>query len=310
MVIRQLVTGMLAAALALALVPCSPARAEDAGEADAAGETGWMVVSDMNLTLTQNAYSDNWAGSEVGAISWALNSNSLAERQLTSLLHSATTLKLAFGQTHAQDAETKRWRRPVKSTDLIDLESVLKLTHGWAVDPFVAGRVETQFLDESDPNNTRSLNPTVFTESFGVARTFIDEEKRGLSTRLGGAIKQHVDREVPTGEGAATKTVTTSDAGAEFVAEFRTALAEDKIGLTSRLEAYNALYNSEEDALGGTPGADDWKAVDVNWENTFTASITSYLMVNLYVQALYDKQVDAGVRLKETLSLGFTFQLP
>ncbi len=291
---------------ALVAASCAVAPAEEPA-ADA--REGWMVSSEVNLTLTQNAYSDNWAGSESGAISWALNSNSLAERQLGPSFHSATTLKMSFGQTHSQDAETKHWKRPVKSTDLIDLESVLRFTRGWVVDPFIAGRVETQFLDERDPDNTRTLNPAVFTESFGVARTFVDNERTGLTTRLGGAVKEHVDREVPTGDGDATETVSTTDAGAEFVVEFRTLLAEDRIALGSRLEAYNALYNSEDDDRADSNGGGDWKTVDVNWENTFTANITDYLMVNLYVQALYDKQVDADVRLKETLSLGFTFQL-
>lgn len=307
--IRALTLAVLAVALVASLPPTQIAAADEPAAEPGPTDGGWSAASDVNLTLTQNAYSDNWAGSETGAISWAFTSNSLMEKQLSPLFHSGTSLRMAFGQTHAQNAETKHWNRPVKSTDLIDFESVLRLTHGWAVDPFAAGRVETQFLDESDPDNTRSLDPVVFTESFGVARTFIDEESRGFSARLGGAVKQHLDREVPTGEGDETRTVTTSDGGAEFVSEFRTALAEDRIGLSSRLVAYKALYNSEEDKLAGAQNADDWRAVDVNWENTFTANITSYLMVNLYVQMLYDKEIDAKARLKETLSLGFTFKV-
>jgi len=294
-------------ALLAALVLAAPAataqeKTEETGEPD-----GWAVTSEVNVTLTQNAYSENWSGDESGAVSWAANSLTSAESQLTPSLNSATTLKLAFGQTHSQDPETNEWKRPVKSTDLIDLESVLRLTRGWAVDPFVAGRVETRFLDESDPENRRSLNPLALTESAGIARMLLKEEKRELSVRLGGALKQHIDRDVRTGDGEATETVTTKDAGLEFVSEFKTALADDKIGLYSKLTAYNALYSSEDD--DSEEESDDWKSIDVDWENTLTASITDYLMVNLYVQLMYDKDVDDGVMFKETLSLGFTFQL-
>lgn len=303
-------SGALAAVAALvasALLAVPSLADEAADEPLVVGE--WVVSSEKNITLTQNAYSDNWAGSEAGALSWALNSNSLAESQLNPSLHSKTTLKLAFGQTHSQDRETKDWARPVKSTDQVDLESVLRLTRGWVVDPFVGGRVETQFLDERDPDENRYLNPALFTESFGVAHTFFKEDSREWSARLGGAVRQHLDRDLLSEDGGERETVTTSDGGVEFVSEFRTPMADGKITLASDLTVFQALFNSEESDLEGLPGADDWKSPDVNFENTFTASITSYLMVNLYVQLLYDKEIDDDVRLKETLSLGFTFRL-
>jgi hypothetical protein len=291
----------------LLLVLAPPVLAEEA--ADDTLEVGeWGVTSDLNITLTQNAYSDNWAGSELGAISWALNSNSLAENQLSEWLHSKNTLKLAFGQTHSQrvdeDDGEKYWDEPSKSTDLVDFESVFRLTHGWFVDPFVAARLKTQFLDETDAAKTRYLNPMVLTESFGVAKVLIKEEKREWTTRLGGALRQRIDRDALVEPPDTRETATVTDGGVEFVTEFRTPLAEERITFTSRLQAYKALYSSEEDDAA----TDDWQAPDVDWENTFTASITEYLMVNLYLQLLYDKEVVDDVRLKETLSFGFTFK--
>lgn len=297
-------TLMLTALLALA--PSAPALSEEAETPEA---EGWSVVSDVNLTLTQNAYSDNWAGGETGGLSWTLNSNSLAERQLTPSMHSRNALKLSFGQTHTQDRETKRWARPVKSTDLVDFESVLRFTYGWVVDPFVAGRVETQFLDDSDPEKSRVFNPTVFTESAGVARVLIKDESREWVTRLGGAFRQHKDRDVLPEGGTERETITTTDGGVEFVSEFRTPLADGAITLTSDLTVYQAVFYSESDELEGLPNEDHWKSPDVNWENTFAASITEHLVVNLFVQLLYDKEIDEDPRFKETLSLGLTFKL-
>ena len=298
-------TGALAALVALAVV-AAPLRGEDEA-APVVGE--WTLTSDLNVTLTQNAYSGNWAGSESGALSWASNWNSLAESQLTQSLNSRTTVRLAFGQTHSQDRGSNNWARPVKSTDLVDAESVLRLTRGWAVDPFVAGRAQTQFVDESDPVERVLLNPVLLTESVGVSRALLSDESREWIVRLGGAVRQHIDRNVMPDEAEEKETATTSDAGAELVSNFKTPLADGKIALSSDLTVFQGLYNSEEDKLEGLPGADDWKSPDVNWENTLTANITNYLMVNLYLQLLYDKEIDSDVRMKETLSLGFTFQL-
>ncbi len=207
----------------LAALTLAGAAAAEQTEDDGSLDVGGLSVSsELNLTLTQNAYSDNWAGSEGGSASWAASWNTLAESQLAPTYHLSSSLKLAFGQTHSQDPETNRWRKPVKSTDLVDFDTVVRLTHGWAVDPFAGARVETQFLDESDPANKRELNPAVFTESFGVARMFIKDERRELSVRIGGALKQHVVREAAIEEGDGKATTVTTDAGVELVSLFRT----------------------------------------------------------------------------------------
>ena len=298
-----------------ALLTASPAHADEAAPADGADEAavpdGWQVSSDINLTLTQNAYTDNWDGDETGALSWVFNSNTLAENQLTDVVNNKNTLKLSFGQTHKQDEDSKKWDRPSTNTDLIDFGSVFRFAYGWAVDPFASGRVESRFLDTSDRELTRTLNPTTFTESVGIARVLIKQEKRDWTMRLGGAVRQHLNRNaLPEGE-AKREDIFTNDAGVEFISAFRTPLADGAITLTSDLTVYQALYYSESDVLddGGAPGADDWKSTDIDWENTFSAGITKHIVVNLYVQVLYDKEIDPGVRLKETLSFGFTFKL-
>ncbi|HYW68089.1 MAG TPA: DUF3078 domain-containing protein, partial [bacterium] len=233
------------AALAVLLVTV-PAWAEESE--DAPTPEGWQVESDVNLTLTQNAYSDNWDGGETGALSWALNSNTLAESQLSDLWNSKNTLKLAFGQTHSQNRETKKWAEPATTTDLIDFESVLRMTHGWAVDPFASVRLESRFLDTSDPAKKRAFNPILLTESVGVARVFIKEEHRELSTRLGGAVRQHIDRDALAAGATERETVSTDDGGLEFVAQYRGPLADGAITLTSDLTVYKAVYYSESEA--------------------------------------------------------------
>jgi hypothetical protein len=69
------------------------------------------------------------------------------------------------------------------------------------------------------------------------------------------------------------------------------------------------VFNSKKDELSGLPNQDYWKAVDVSWENGLVAGISKYVMVNLYLQMLYDKEVDLRARFKQTLSLGLTYSL-
>ena len=269
----------------------------------------WTASVDANITLTQYSYTDNWAGGEAGAMAWTFFSNSLAEKQINEMINNKNTLKLLFGQTHNQDKDTKKWGKPDKSNDLIDFESVFRFDLKTYVDPFAALRIETQFLDTSNSDNERLLNPLTFTESIGVSRVFVKEEKREWSARLGAGFRQYVDRDYLDIMTNAKETETSADGGFIFVNDFKTPLAEDRIVLTSKLTVFQAMFYSESDELEGLPGEDYWRTADIEWENIFTAGITKYLMVNLYTQFLYDKEVDKGGRFKQMLSLGLTYKL-
>jgi hypothetical protein len=260
--------------------------------------------------LTQNAYSDNWAGDETGSISWTLNSKTVLERQLHARVNDKNTLKFSFGQTHNQDADTDRWEKPKKSTDLIDIESVFRFTYGFFVDPFASGRIESQFLDKRDVLQARYVNPLKFTESLGLAKALLKDETREWTARVGAGFRQYMDRDVLVDTlGDVRQTRTANDGGLEFVNELNIPLVQDRIGLSNKLTVFQALFYSESDELEGLPSEDYWKAPDVNWENILTASITKYLMVNLYSQLLYDKELDLGARFKQTLSLGATYRI-
>jgi len=278
--------------------------------ASATSADPWTRSVEANLILAQTAYSDNWVGGEAGNITWAFNSNSLAEKQLSTKVNNKNTLKLSFGQTHSQNKDTKHWAKPNKSTDLIDLETLFNFTLGGFVDPFAAVRLESQFYDASDADKDRYFNPLKFTESFGVIKFLIKKEKREWSTRLGGSLRQQVNRDVLVdAETGKRERQTVEDGGFEFVSEFESPFAAERIYVSNKLTVFQAVKNSKADEFKGQPNEDYWKAIDVNWENIFTANITKYLMVNLYTQLLYDKEIDKGGRFKQTLSLGLTYML-
>ncbi len=270
---------------------------------------GWNIAADISMNLNQNSYSDNWAGEEIGAISWAFNANLLAEKQLTDKVNNKNTLKLAFGQTHSQYVavdSTKKWAKPDKTTDLIDFESMFRFTLGLVVDPFASVRLESQFMDKRE-NKVKNFNPNILTETFGVARMFLKEENKELSARFGAAFKQYFD-------GYADES--TNDGGIEFVSEFKSILAKTAINYNTKFILYKALFYSESDAVEGTSWEDDWKAVRLDWEHILSASITKLINLNLYFQMIYNRtnydvageSIDE-LQFKQTLGLGLTYKL-
>lgn len=270
----------------------------------------WIIDSDVNITLSQSAFSDNWQGKELSNITWMASSNTSLERQRNEWLRCRHTLKLAFGQTHLQKTNSsgnKYWEAPDKSTDKIDLESLFRLTLQTWVDPYVAGRLETQFLDLSqrDMDNTRIINPMLFTESAGMMRTFIEDESTLLNTRLGAAFRQNVNRD-RLDMSLDKETLTTMDGGLQVVSEFKKNLeAPLQSTFRSRLQIYQALYNSESDDLA----TDDWKSPDLAWENSLSTKLFGLVSANLIFELLYDKEQVHEMQWKQSLGLGLSYTL-
>ena len=278
----------------------------------AAFADNWKLDSNVSFTFTQSAFSDTWAGDELSNITWVANSTTTAEKQLKSWLQNKNTLKLAFGQTHNQktryDAnleQEKYWEHPEKSTDKIDLESMLRFTtQGW-VDPFVAGRFESQFLDLSQ-EETRLINPMLFTETAGIIRSFIDEENRLFTTRLGAAFREKIDRDVIIDPVTLDKeTQTTVDGGLEMVSEYKQKVKLPlEMDFRSRLQLYQALFNSKSDELN-----EDWKSTDMVWENSLSTKLFGMVSANLIFEMRYDKEQVSDLQWKEMLGLGLSYTL-
>lgn len=270
----------------------------------------WKIEADASFSMNQNSYSDNWSGDEKGSISWISNINFLAEKQLNPSMLNKNTAKLAFGQTHNQyiDAEgEKQWQKPDKTTDQIELEGLMLFTLNSFVDPYAGLKFESQFLDQSVIDETKSINPITLTESFGISRFLIKEEKKEFSTRLGGAFKQYLNSHDAIDN--------TNDGGIEFVSEYKTPLANEAITFNSNLNIYKAMFYSESDAVEGTEFEDAWKAPRMNWENILSASITKLINLNLNFTLKYNEmeldnegEIIDEIQYKQTLSLGISYK--
>lgn len=297
----------LAAALGLAVVTSAPAaRAADSTEP---GPWAYGVLG--GLALGQSAFSDNWSGGDKGTINWVATANLEAKRQFNRSFNLANILQLSYGQTSTQRADPadpgrKVWSRPDKTTDLILFESLGRFTLHRFVDPYLGFRLDSQFLDESDPIGALKFNPIKLTETAGFARVMHcgRQDSTGCKeewiARAGFGFRQTIAKSFTDAAGA-TERFTTSDGGLEFASTAKYPMAEDRIVYTGNLNVFWPVFYSLSDeleefdriAIAADPSreavADFWKSPDVNLQNTFTAGITSWLNVSLFAQWVYDK---------------------
>lgn len=337
----------------VALLYGSFAFAQDSGD-EAAPDTSrlqpgpWKYTTIFALNLSQSAYSSNWSGGDKGSINWVLQGDATAEKQYTHWFNWSNLLQLAYGQTADQVDDPDSSGRivfdsPEKTTDKIRLESTGRFTLDQWLDPYALLRVESQFSDRTIPGRPISFNPLRFTQSAGVARSFIAEEKRNLISRLGLSVREVFARDFVSDSTDELHSYTNVDGGVEWLTTTTYPLMGDAVVYQGRLLFFYPMFFSGSDdltkfddlAIAADPTreqvGDFWKAPEFNFENTFTAAITKHLNVNLYIQWIYQKYdrstdlditkpivelipvVDSGIRkagqFKQTLALGLTYQL-
>ena len=255
-------------------------------------QTGWNISADANVTVSLNTYSDSWIGDEAGSFTWASQLLTVAKKQLHDNVFNQNTVKLAFGQTKVQDPQTNKWSKLRLSVDQIDVESFYALTLKSVVDPYVSLRLRTQFNDGvTDNYMVKYFNPILVTESFGLSRQFISKKSLTLQSRFGGAVNQFVNRKFDT----------FTDGGLELVTEFFSILPNDYMTLNSKLFLFQALVSNRDDTN------DAWKALDVDWQNNLSISVSKYIMINFALQLLYDKNIKDELRYKQVLAAGLTY---
>lgn len=274
-----------------------------------AGEP-WKLSLDIRGNISYA--SPDWEDDEAaGTLIWSLRGEGTAEKQIGTKLNSKTVLKLEFGQTSEKD------RRPEKSADLIDLESVLKTTLGGWVDPFIALRGESRFVD-----NTywyaRYANPTKFSESLGAMRVLLKKKQTVWDLRLGAAAKQKIDRWAPLSvvgdsvqviDGVDTTmvaakgdtTIVTNAGGIELVTELNTVLLKEMVKVKSTLRIYEAIFHADQDFIG-----DEWRYPDINWKTSFTVNVAKRLDLGYTIEFDYDYENDRTLQHRHAATIGVT----
>lgn len=319
----------------------APARADEP-KVEPPGPWRFGAIAAVNLS--QSAFSSNWSGGDRGSIVWVANTDVTARRQFTTTYNLSNTVKLAYGQTseqvEAEDGDLV-WDAPDKTTDLVNVESLSRWTLGAVVDPYASLRLDSQFLDRSNPAGDLIFNPVTLKESAGIARVLKKTEDSEALTRLGFGLRQTFARSFDAG--GEEVSYTTNDGGLEWQTDVTQPVLEKKVVWKGQILLFWPLFYSQSEdleafdrlALTAYPGRESvagfWKAPDINAQSTFSAAITKAVSVNLFLQLVYDKfdsranvdpsqplaeqvaEIDRNIRkkgqFKETLAIGISYTL-
>lgn len=255
----------------------------------AAGE--WQKSADLGLMFSQSGYSGSWAGSELGTVVWTFSGDVAAQKDLGASTNWKNTLKLTYGQTH-QERETaagKTWASPLKSTDRIFLESLLRFGVERPITPYVAFAAETQFHDA----DKHPLTPALLTESAGFGRQLVKNETTDLTTRVGLGVRQRT----------AYRIATVQDAGLEWVSDL-THTFNPQLNVVSKLRVFQAVTSNLDASYG-----DDWQGTDAALETKFSAQVSKYIQTTLFLEWLYDREISDRGRWREIFGFGVTYKL-
>jgi hypothetical protein len=252
-----------------------------------------------------NTYTDNWDGGESGSLSWISQINFNGKRQLNKFLLNENTIKLSFGETRQQNEKDRLWSKAKKASDEIDLESVLNFTLNIFVDPFIALKIQSTFWDITDTLRTRYINPVTVTESFGLARSIVEKDAAKWNVRLGGAVREFVDRKALNPKTLKRETSKTVDGGIEFVSNFKASNKSGLVNYSNQLTIIEALVNSKSDELLN----DYWKYPDIEWDHIIGFTISKYLMATMNLTVKYDREKDIDPGFKTSSTLGLTYSI-
>lgn len=298
---RRMRMAAASAALAICAAGATVAAAQD--PAPAAVDTAWQHSVSLGVNVLQSSYSRNWNGGDKGSVVWAGVVDAVLERQFGASANWRNTLNLAYGQTHSQEREADGsliWKRPDKTTDNVQFESLLRWTTASGWDPFVALNFNSLFEDlTADPNHPLTFNPLKFKESAGLSRKLVAKDKQVLLTRLGVAFIQNSRRYfVDPAVDRTTATSTSNEAAAEWITEYAVGALNGRVDWASKLTlslpfSYSGKSVLQDDvvSLGSLPTdvADYTTALDVDFENTFSAAITKVISVKFFLRWVYDR---------------------
>lgn len=262
------------------------------GQDNAPDTTFWKHGVVATLTATQVSFND-WSQGGEDAFSWTtgLDGKSVYE---VSDYNWSNSYKLAYGQTKIGSQGSR------KADDKIDLESILSYKMSVYVNPYVGTTLKTQFTQgySYDALGTATplssfFDPGYLTQSAGFGYQPIPQVK----TRLGAAIRETFTKSfnVYSDDPKTTEIEKTKvEGGFESVTDIEWKL-EQNLLFKSKLELFAALKSID--------------AVVVRMDNTLTANISKYVVVNLNVQIINEKIISPRTQVKQTISFGLSYVL-
>ena len=254
-------------------------------------EYGWKNTLVTGLNITQVSFHD-WVQGGENTLAWTFLTNGvfLNEQENYSWKNN---VKLTYGQTKIGSREFE------KTDDELFFESIFSYKFGWAVNPYAAVQVRTQFapgykiIADQRTQTSGFFDPGYIQESVGftyaIGETF--------NTRLGIAIRQTFSSKYGFADDPETLTEVETF-------KFATGL-ESATGLKYQL-LENVLFTSQLNLFSAFNKLDVW---DVRWDNVISAKVNQYITTSITVQLLHEIALSRRTQIKEVLALGLSYTL-
>lgn len=258
----------------------------------AAQAASWTNSAIAAFNLSQNS-NHNWTAGGEDAIVWQATLQAGSEAAFTSW-NWKNTLDLAYGRTQINNQASR------KHLDKLIFESLVNYNLLATLKPYVAGRAESQFTKSYVYSDTAARltisnfwDPGYLTESAGLSYI----PNKIFQTRLGFALKQTFSADYGWADDA------------ETVDEIETFKNEPGLESISEVNLpWNEIvvYKSRLSAFVNFKGTDE---IDGRWENSLNAQVSKYLVFSAGLEMLYDKDLSVDSQLRQSLTIGLTYQL-
>ena len=252
----------------------------------------WIPKGVAGINISQISL-DNWTQGGDNAMTYTLTGNFGLDYNSEDWAFT-NSLKISYGQTKIGDDAYKT------NDNEFYLETVYSRKIGWEIDPYVSNTVRTTvapgytYSDEGDTQIAAFFDPGYLSQSLGFAYN----RSKIVKTRLGVGFQETF-----------TDKFTKYSDDPETIDEIEDFKFETGIESVTDVEygfMENMLFKSKLRLFTRFDHLDIW---DVRWDNTLSAKINKFFVVNLNVIVIYEKSQSLETQIKEALQLGFTVSL-
>ena len=258
---------------------------------DTTKKMGWNYSLISGLNLTQAAFRD-WASGGEDALAYAINTLGTAEH-VAEHTQWSNQLKMVFGQSRLGNKSLR------KTDDEIYFESLLIYRIWEKINPYASFTLRSQFApgfvytDTSSTQTSAFFDPGYLTQSVGMAY----QPSSMFTTRLGVGMREVVTSRYPVyADDPETIEIekTSVEGGLESITTLDWPFAEN-MTLNSRLELFSPFSTPDE--------------IIVRFDNIVAAKVNKYIVVTFNLQLVNDVTVTRRTQVKETLALGFSYNI-
>jgi len=251
----------------------------------------WIPKGIVGLNFSSISF-DNWTQGGDDALTYSLNGNFGVDYK-TSNWEFLNNLKLVYGQTKIGSGEFKT------NDNELYLESIFKLRLSWIVEPFFSNIIRTTIANgyKYDKDTIIPIatffDPAYVTQSLGFSYGHL----KFFKIRIGVAAQEiFTNKYNQYSDDPKTTEVEKFkfETGIESVADIDYTLMEN-IRLKSQLRLFSAFHR-----------LDVW---DVRWDNTITAQVNKYIVVNFNILFVYEQAQSLHTQLKKVFQVGLTYSL-